>query len=185
MILIIGPSGSGKSTLIEYIRARFPEIVYPTSCTTRARRDGEKEGDVYHFVGIDEFKERESRGEFLETASYGGHWYGTLKSEIFPALESGKVVLREVEVQGARLIKERIPRERLVIIFIDSGSWEELTKRITNRAKISHEELEKRRRRYEDEISFKESADYIVRNSEGHIEEAKNEIAKIIGTIIG
>src|SRR6185503_18010602 len=101
LILVIGPSGSGKSALIAYLREVAPNIIFPVSCTTREKRLGEKEGETYYFVSEEEFDERITQEAFLEWASYGGHRYGTLKSEILPELTAGNTVVREVEIQGA------------------------------------------------------------------------------------
>ena len=171
-ILVVGPSGSGKSALLAHLAQSMPEIVFPVSCTTRAMRPGEVEGDKYHFVSKDEFEKRREAGEFLEWAPYGGNYYGTLKAQILEPLAAGKTVVREVEVQGARLIQERMP-ERLGIIYIDAGSWENLERRIQARAPISDVELLARRKRYEDEMTFKEHADVVVTNADGGLEEAK------------
>ena len=108
----------------------------------------------------------------MEWAPYGGNYYGTLKAQILEPLAAGKTVVREVEVQGARLIQERMP-ERLGIIYIDAGSWENLERRIQARAPISDVELLARRKRYEDEMTFKEHADVVVTNADGGLEEAK------------
>ena len=180
LILIVGPSGSGKRTLTEYVQTAFPDIVFPASCTTRDPRPGEGEGNAYYFISREEFQRRIEAGEFLEWAEYAGNLYGTLKSEIFPALENGKLVFREVEVQGARKIKRDVLPELLRIIFIDAGPWENLARRIFNRAPISSEELQKRESRYADEVSFQKSADYTIENLDGGLDEAKRQLENII-----
>lgn len=175
LILLVGPSGSGKSVLLAHLRHQMPEVVFAISCTTRAMRPGEIEGQTYHFVTPEEFDERTSRGDFLEWASYGGNRYGTLKSEILPAIEAGKTVVREVEVQGARQIKSAFPPEKLAIIFVDAGSWEALKARIVARAPMGEAELTARQRRYEDERSFIPEATHIVKNFDGNLEQAKTD----------
>lgn len=182
-ILVIGPSGSGKSALLKYLHKQMPELVFPRSCTTRTPRPGEVEGEKYFFVIKEEFEKRQAGGDFLEWASYGGHYYGTLKSEILPALEVGKMVVREVEVQGARQIQQTISRDTLRIIFIDAGSWEDLERRIRARAPITEVELLARRRRYEDETAFKEQADIIIQNADGGLEGAKKDFVQAIEKI--
>lgn len=184
LILVIGPTGSGKGTLLSHVRETIPGIIFPVSCTTRAMRPGEVEGQTYHFVSPEEFAARESGGEFLETASYGGNSYGTLKSEIIPHLEQGETVIREVEVQGARQIQKILPPENLRIIYIDAGSWEELERRVRARAPIGQPELEARRRRYEDETSFKTQAAMVIKNPEGGIEKAKQEFEAAVRSIM-
>ncbi len=183
LVLVIGPTGSGKGTLLAYVREKIPGLVFPVSCTTRAPRPGEKEGQTYFFVSLEEFKRRVEAGEFLEHASYGGNQYGTLKSEILPRVEEGKVVIREVEVQGARQIQKTMPPELLRIVYVDAGSWEDLERRVRARAPIGQPELEARRTRYEDETSFKSQASVIVSNPDGKIEEAKQAFLEAIESI--
>ncbi len=184
LILVIGPTGSGKGTLLAHIRSIFPELIFPISCTTRAMRPGEVNGQTYYFVSADEFAARLSRGEFLETASYGGNQYGTLKSQILPFIEEGKVVVREIEVQGARQIQEILAPEDLRIIYIDAGSWDELERRVVARAPIGRPELESRRKRYEDETSFKAHATIVVKNPEGGLEQAKLDFEAAVRSVM-
>ncbi|MGH7141723.1 MAG: guanylate kinase [Minisyncoccia bacterium] len=180
LILVVGPTGSGKSGLLSYLHERNPEFVFPVSCTTRAPRPGEQEGEKYFFISKEAFEQKEAFGEFLEWAAYGGNYYGTLRSQILPALESGKTVVREVEVQGARQIERLIPLQSLRIIFIDAGSWENLERRITARAPMSEVELLARRKRYEDEIGFKSQATCVVKNLDGHFDEAKEAFVRTV-----
>jgi guanylate kinase len=182
-ILVIGPSGSGKGTLINYARPLFPSLVYPKSCTTRAPRGGESDGH-YIFLSTEEFKARAEKGEFLEWAEYGGNFYGTLKSEVVPLLEEGKIALKELEVQGARQVREKLPREELIIIFVNAGSWEAMVQRIRARAPMSEPELERRKLRYADEMNFMPEADYVVQNPFGKVEEAKKEFEGIIRSLV-
>lgn len=184
LILIYGPSGSGKGELIAHIRATFPELVFPVSCTTRAIRPGEQDGLVYHFISNEVFDSRVSAGEFLEWAEFGGNRYGTLKEEILPALERGKSVLREVDVQGVRAIRAMLPGEQVAVIFIHAGSWEALERRVRARAPITEEELAKRRKRYEDELSYRSEATYEIENKEGALDAAKKEIETLVRSLI-
>lgn len=182
-ILVVGPSGSGKGTLIGHVRPLFPELIYPKSCTTRPQRGGESD-DRYIFLSTEEFKARIDRGEFLEWAEYGGNLYGTLRSEIAPALENGNVALKELEVQGARQVREKLPKEQLVIIFVNAGSWEDMEARIRARAPMPEEELERRKLRYADEMHFMPEADFVVANPLGKVEEAKREFEDIIRSLV-
>lgn len=179
-ILVVGPSGSGKSALLAHLREVMPDIVFPRSCTTRTPRPGEVEGEKYFFVTKEEFERRQAAEEFLEWAPYGGNYYGTLRSEIIPALEAGKSVLREVEVQGARQLRGSIPEGVLKIIFIDAGSWEDLERRIRARAPIGEVELLARRKRYEDETGFKGEADMVVTNLDGGLAQAKEDFVAAV-----
>ena len=182
-IAIFGPSGSGKGDLIAHMRTNFPDIVFPVSCTTRAPRPGEVDGEVYHFVSEEEFDSRIAHGDFLEWAAFGGARYGTLKAEILPALEKGKTLLRELDAQGIEKIRKLIPGGNLVVIFIDAGSWEDLSARIRARAPISDEELEKRRLRFGEEKAYGASADYVVHNPQGKLEEAQRELSALMSAL--
>lgn len=180
--LIIGPSGSGKGTLVNYLREKSESLnlVFPVSCTTRKRRPREKEGETYYFITRDEFEERIKKEEFLEWAEYGGNLYGALKSEIINPLQEGYCVVREVEIQGANSIIGLFDRSDLFVIYIDAGPWERMVKRIRERAPISEEELELRRERFEEEVGFKDQADLVIRNYDGEVDKAKEELLDTI-----
>lgn len=158
-------------------------MVYPKSCTTRAPRGGDSDGH-YIFLGAEDFKSRADRGEFLEWAEYGGNYYGTLASEVTPLLSEGTVALKELEVQGARQVREKIPKGELVIIFVNAGAWEDMEARIRARAPMGEAELERRKLRYADEIHFMPEADFIIQNPFGRLEEAKKEFEQIIRSLI-
>ena len=183
VVLVVGASGSGKGVLIKHAVELHPDIVFPISCTTRSMRPGEIDGVQYHFISKETFLNRIEEGEFLEWAQYSGNYYGTLKSEVVPALEQGKIVLAEIEVQGARQVREIIPADSLTIIYIDAGPWEDLARRIQARAPISQEELEARRHRYDDEQTFRPEATYIVENFDGKFPEADAAFEKIISQV--
>jgi len=184
LVLLMAPSGSGKSILLQHLKQSLPEIHFAVSCTTRAMRPGEKDGQIYYFISEEEFNSRIESGDFLEWAEYSGNRYGTLKAEITEPMRVGKVVMREVELQGVRSILNLVPRENLTIVYIDGADWDTLKKRITTRAPISPEELDLRYERYLDETAAKPLADIIVKNEEGKIEEAKNELVAIMKSII-
>lgn len=99
-VMIVGPTGSGKGTLLAHLREVMPWVVFPISCTTRPPRPGEQEGVTYHFLTDDVFQQKAMNGEFLEWVYTDGKRYGTLKSEILPALEAGQTVIREVDIKG-------------------------------------------------------------------------------------
>lgn len=184
-ILVVGPTGSGKNTLIAAAREAIPGLAYAVSATTRPMRDGEVDGMSYHFLTREEFMRRVEADEFLEWAEYGGNCYGTLRSEIESYLAKGEVILSDIEVQGVRLVREKLPREEYAVIYVDAGPWEELVPRILARAPMSDEDLEKRHARYADEASFKPEADYVVENRDGGLEEAVRSFVAVIETIKG
>src|ERR1700760_91730 len=109
VIVITGPSGVGKGTLIRALRDRVPGLVLAISATTRDPRPGEHDGVDYHFLTGDEFERRIRAGEFVEHADYSGRRYGTLRSELERGLRDGAAVVLEIEVQGARQVREAIP----------------------------------------------------------------------------
>ena len=185
LILVVSVPGAGKSTLISHIRRVNKEISYAVSCTSRPIRPGEKDGDSYYFISDQEFKQRINSGDFLEWIQQdGGRYYGTLKSEIIDRVKNGEVVLREVEVRGAKMIKDLLPKDKLSVIFISAGTWEEMKSRITKRAPISPEELEHRRERYEQELLFANQAGFKISNRNGELEEAKTKFEEIIANIV-
>lgn len=184
LILLMAPTGSGKGVLERHIFATFPEIVFSVSCTTRAPRPGEQDGVNYYFIDREEFQRRIDRDEFLEWAEFGGNLYGTLKSEIIERLKSGEVILNEIELQGVEALQKLIPKEHLTIIYVDAGGWDILKKRAEARAPISEEELALRHERFLVEREWKKSADYVIQNQEGHVEEAKQQFAQIVENIL-
>ena len=116
VIVITGPSGVGKGTLIRGMRERVPGIELSVSATTRPPRPGEADGVDYHFLTKDEFERRVAAGEFVEHATYSGHRYGTLRSELEERLSGAPAVVLEIEVQGARQIPAALPEALQVFI---------------------------------------------------------------------
>lgn len=181
LFLILGPSGSGKGTVIECLRKKFPSAVFPVSCTTRQPRPGEKDGDVYNFVSKEEFKRRIDAGEFLEWAIvHNDNYYGTLKDPIKIALESGKKVIREVDVQGVESIQKIFPSEQIISIFITTPSWETLKSRILRRSQLPEDEISARKKSFEKEMEFATKCNHVVQSEEGRIRECCEEVTKII-----
>lgn len=171
LILILGSSGSGKGTVLSALRKNHPEIVFPVSCTTREPRPREKNGEVYYFISKEEFKRKIDAGEFLEYAVvHGDNYYGTLKSEILKPVEEGKIVVREVDVQGLRSIRELLPREKLCSIFLTVSGWDTLRRRILKRSTLPEEELEKRRQSFLIEKEWEKECDVVINSIEGEIQ---------------
>jgi guanylate kinase len=181
LILIMAPSGSGKGMLLQHLRDTFGNTVhFAVSCTTREPRPNEIMGQVYHFVDREEFERLRARGDFLEWAEFSGNLYGTLKSEILQPLRKGKVVIREVELQGIRSMQELIPKERRTIVYVDAGPWDVLRKRIEARAPISEEHLRLRHERYKEESQWKAFADVIIKNEDGKLDDARAELEALV-----
>ncbi|MBR3885795.1 MAG: guanylate kinase [Clostridia bacterium] len=177
LIVFSGPSGVGKGT----VRKRFFEkmgdkLYYSISMTTRAMREGETNGVDYHFVSREKFLEEIQNDNVLEYNEYVGNFYGTPKDIVFEKINNGIDVVLEIEVNGAKMIKEKVPN--CVSIFIAPPSYDALKDRLVGRNTESPEVIEKRLIKAEDEISSANLYDYIVINDD--IEEAANEVISII-----
>ncbi len=183
LFLLVGPSGSGKSSVLSELKKSHPEFTYPLSATTRAMREGEKEGEIYHFYSKEQFQKGIEKEEFLEWAVvHQDNYYGLIKKPLMEALENGKTVVREVDIQGFDSIRDKIPKESLVTIFITVPNKNELIERIVNRAAISEDELEKRKESMYKEFNRLRDCDYMVENRNGELEETVEKVVEIIGS---
>jgi guanylate kinase len=185
LILLIGPTGSGKSTLMKHAMATHPELTVPYSYTTRARRVDHVENEHYRFLTVDEFKQKTEAGDFLEWAEYGGNYYGTLRAEILEDLEKGMIILKEMEVQGARQVMKLLSTDELVTVYIDGGSWDELVARVVARSPITDDELEKRKVRFHDEQTFMKEASVVIKNTAGERDQAVATFSSLIESTLG
>lgn len=131
IIVLAGPSGVGKSTVVQWVREHDPRVWFSVSATTRAPRPGEVDGENYHFVSHERFDEMIRNGEFLEWAEYAGNRYGTPLQPLLDHQAQGRPVLLEIELQGVRQVRDRLPEARLV--FLAPPSWEDLVSRLTGR----------------------------------------------------
>lgn len=174
LILVSAPSGAGKTTLCQRLLATDPRLKYSISCTTRPPREGERNGESYHFLSRSEFETRIARGEFLEWAEVYGHLYGTLRSTVVEFQAEGFDVLMDVDVQGARLIRQTLstlpegdPLKRsLVDIFIAPPSLEELRSRIEARAQDQPDVIERRMAEAEAEMAARTEYRHLVCNDD-------------------
>ncbi|MCB1206961.1 MAG: guanylate kinase [Verrucomicrobiae bacterium] len=144
LCVVSGPSGSGKTTLCRRFSERDDEAVYAVSATTRAPRDGERNGIDYHFLDRSEFEAGIARGDFLEYAEVHGRLYGTLKREVLGHLEAGRDVLMDIDVQGAALVRSSTDpaiRAALVDIFILLPGESEIVNRVRARGTETEEQL--------------------------------------------
>ncbi len=176
VFVITGPAGVGKGTLIRALCGRIPELELSTSATTRAPRTGEADGVDYHFLSPEEFDRRVRAGEFLEHAVYSGNRYGTLRSEVEERTARGAPVLLEIEVQGARQVRESMPEA--VQIFIAPPDPADLRRRLEGRGTDSAETIEGRLRVAEEELAAQREFPHIVVNDE--VERATGELASIV-----
>ena len=121
VVVLSSPSGGGKSSIARRLLAERSDAGYSVSATTRAPRAGEADGVAYHFLSPGEFERRVEAGEFLEHATYNGHRYGSLVEEVRNVTKSGRHVLLDIEVVGARMVRERFPDAVLIFIVPPSG----------------------------------------------------------------
>lgn len=185
-ILLIGPSGVGKSVILKELRSHHPEWQFPRSATTRARRKGEGD-DLYRFVTDAEFDELIEADEVLEWAVvHGGARYGTLLEEIIPFIEEGKIVMREVDVQGFDSIRthqlfrgDEAPYT-LQSIFVLPENKAQLIEHITKRAPMNQEELNRRMASMEMELTYADLCDHTVTNAEGRMVECVVAVEKLV-----
>ena len=176
VFVITGPSGVGKGTLIRGLLQAVPELELSVSATTRKPRPGERDGVDYHFLRPEEFSERVAAGEFLEHASYSGHEYGTLRSEVERRLRGGHPVALEIEVQGARQIRAAMPEA--VAVFIAPPSREALRARLIGRGTDTPEEVDTRMQTAERELEAQPEFSHVVVND--RLEQATAELAAIV-----
>lgn len=175
VFVITGPSGVGKGTVIRALRERHPELGLSVSATTRAPREGEADGEHYHFLAPEEFERRVAEGEFVEHAAYSGNHYGTLRSELEKNAAKGGVVL-EIELQGARQIRASMPEATQ--IFIAPPTPETLRERLVGRGTDSDEAIERRLRVAEEELAAQDEFEHVVVNDD--LDRAVDELDAII-----
>jgi guanylate kinase len=181
VFVITGPSGVGKGTLIRALRERLPELQLAVSATTRGPRSGEHDGRDYHFLTAAEFERRVQEGDFVEQATYSGNRYGTLHSELERRLRIGAPVVLEIEVQGARQVRRRMPEA--VAVFIAPPSLGALRARLIGRGTDTPEQVDERLRTAERELEARsEFADVIVND---RVQEATDALERIVRTALG
>ena len=174
--MITGPSGVGKGTLIRGLLERVPELGLSISATTRAPRPGETQGVDYHFLGPEEFEQRVADGEFVEHATYSGRRYGTLRSELEGRLRRGEPVVLEIEVQGARQVREAMPEA--LQVFIAPPSREALRARLVGRGTDTPDQVDARLRTAEGELEAQSEFSHVVVND--RLEDALDELVDIV-----
>jgi guanylate kinase len=181
VFVITGPSGVGKGTLIRGLLERVPELGLSISATTRAPRPGETQGVDYHFLGPDEFEQRVADGEFVEHATYSGRRYGTLRAELEGRLRRGEPVVLEIEVQGARQVREAMPEA--LQVFIAPPSREALRARLVGRGTDTPDQVDARLRTAEGELEAQCEFSHVVVND--RLEDALDELVDIVRGEVG
>jgi len=176
VIVITGPSGVGKGTLIRGLLERIPQLELSVSATTRAPRPGERDGVDYHFLTDAEFDRKVAAGAFVEHAAYSGRRYGTLRSELERRTAQGIPVVLEMEVQGARQVRQTLPDAVQVFIVPPSGAA--LRERLVGRGTDSRDDIERRLRVAEQELGAQDEFDHKVMNDRQ--EEALAELERLV-----
>jgi guanylate kinase len=177
VFVVSGPSGAGKSTLLRRVLEADPDVRFSVSHTTRAPRNGEVEGRDYHFVSREAFRRMVDAGEFLEWAEYNENLYGTSRAAVEGPTGAGLDLILEVEVQGARQLRERLPGA--VFVFILPPSLEVLERRLRARGSEDGAVIRKRLERAREELRQVQMYQYVVRNDQ--LDRAVADLRHVIG----
>lgn len=164
LYVFTGPSGTGKGTILGRVLAQDKKVFLSVSATTRAPREGERDGVHYYFLTREAFEEKIAQHAFLEHAQYVGNYYGTLEAPVNAQLEEGHDVVLEIEVQGAMQIHEKRPDA--VMVFVAPPSMEELERRLCGRGTESEDKIRGRMETAEREMAFADRFDYIIVNDD-------------------
>jgi guanylate kinase len=177
VLVVTGPSGVGKGTLIRELLERVPGLTLSVSATTRPPRPGEVNGRDYHFLSEEEFEKRLVGAEFLEHAMYAGNHYGTPRSEIERAPDG---LVLEIEVEGARQVRERLPEA--LQVFIAPPSPEALRERLIKRGTDTEEQMRRRLARAEEELAARSEFKHVIVNDD--LEKAVAELERLAARIV-
>ena len=184
ILVVSGPSGAGKSTVCRRLLAAEPEVHFSVSCTTREPRAGERHGREYYFLALAEFQRRAAAGDFLEHAEVHGHLYGTLREEVERFVLQGQDVLLDIDVQGARQVRERVTASRLsqclVSVFFAPPSFADLEQRLRGRGTDSEATIQCRLTNAARELEAWREYDYMVINDT--VAEAATRLAAILAS---
>jgi guanylate kinase len=176
VVVITGPSGVGKGTLIRSLLQQVTDLEVSVSATTRPPRPGEADGVDYHFLSDEQFDRRLAEGDFVEHAAYAGHRYGTLRSELEARVAAGKPVVLEIELQGARQVRESLPEA--MTIFVAPPSVDALKARLTGRGTNSPRDVDARLRTAREEMEAQAEFAHVVVND--RLERAVAELVDVV-----
>lgn len=177
LLIVSGPAGSGKGTVNARLLER-DDFVYSVSATTRSPRPGEVNGVNYHFISREEFLQRLESGDMLEYTEYCGNFYGTPRREAIAVLESGKNLILEIEVEGARQVIEKYPDAVPIMLLPPTFATQEA--RLRGRATETEEKILARLARTREELKDLGIYDYVVYNRDGAVDEAAADILAIV-----
>ena len=175
LFIVAAPSGAGKSSIVNAVLARDPNICLSISFTSRKPRPGERHAEHYHFVSKEEFEAMVAAGDFFEHALVHGDWKGSARQSVEPQLASGKDVLLEIDWQGARQVREKVPDA--VSVFILPPSRQALEQRMRNRGQDSEEVIAQRLAAAREEMSHYGEFDFVIVNED--FQTAVNEMCSI------
>ena len=181
IFVLAGPAGSGKTALMDRLREREPNVYFCVTATTRAPRPGEQEGIDYFFLEEQEFLARIDRGEFLEHARVPpghGRLYGSPCEPVFAAIEDGRDVFLQVDVQGAQSIRSRIPEA--ITIFLKPPNPETLRQRLAKRGTETDEDVERRLANALVELARESEFDHSVINADGGLDAAVADVQAVM-----
>ena len=164
LYIVAAPSGAGKSSIVNACLARDANICLSISFTSRAPRPGERHHEHYHFVDAAEFERMVAAGDFFEHARVHGDWKGTAKQSVEPQLAAGRDVLLEIDWQGARQVRSKVPDA--VSVFILPPSREALEQRMRSRGQDSEEVIQRRLAAAREEMSHYDEFDYVIVNED-------------------
>jgi len=176
LFVLSGPSGVGKGTVLEALMENFKEVEYSVSATTRERRPGEIDGEDYFFISEERFKELKKNDKFIESAKVHNNYYGTPKKYVDRTLAEGKDIILEIDIQGAKQVKEKYPNA--VFIFLKPPSIEELKNRLQKRNTENDKTKKVRLKNAKTEIQEISEYDYTILNDE--VENAVSELKRVI-----
>lgn len=177
LTVLSGPSGVGKSTVVAHLRAGHPQIWLSVSATTRRPRPGESDGVHYHFTDAEGFDKLIARGELLEWAHFAGNRYGTPRQPVLDRLAAGVPTLLEIDLQGARQVREAMPDA--LQVFLAPPSWPELVRRLTGRGTESAEVIERRLAAARVELAAEAEFDLTLVNTS--VEDVARELLVLMG----
>jgi guanylate kinase len=163
LFIVSAPAGTGKTTLVRMLNDEFPNLTPSISCTTRPKRANEVEGQDYHFISKEEFKQKITENAFVEHVEFVGNHYGTLKQTVEEQLARGEHLVLTIDVQGALLVKKKM---EAITIFLKPPSVEELRRRLEKRQTESEEQIQQRIRTAELELAQSGAFDYCIINDD-------------------
>src|SRR5438270_12094311 len=178
LFVLSAPSGTGKDTVINALKEQGMDFYVVPSVTTRLPRPGESEGNPYHFVDEEKFKQMIEADELLEYANVHGNWYGQPRKVIRDNLRAGHDVLLKIDVQGAATIRQKVPQA--IFIFLVPSSLEELTQRLATLQTETEEERLRRLADAREELTQQYWYDYAVLNRQCHLQEAVDQLRAIM-----